>query len=161
MSPEQFDSLVEDTFSKLKKLIDVKGGEYAHDSERFENFIRNGKRLDLHRLTIWAVYFNKHVDAINSYIAGVQNGKIRESSEPIQGRFEDALVYLLLGLGMLEEDNIITSTNIQDKTMALKIPKDSICLLHHQIYCLNCLKVPNARWIYDPRTITDETINKS
>jgi hypothetical protein len=117
MSPKQFDSLVEDTFSKLKKLIDLKGGEYAHDAERFENFIRNGKRLDLHRLTIWAVYFNKHVDAINSFVAGVQSGKIRESSEPIQGRFEDALVYLLLGLGMVEESLKSNEPRTFDKTV--------------------------------------------
>jgi hypothetical protein len=104
MSPQEFDELVERTYSEIQTLISVKGGEYANDTERFENFIRNGKRLDLHRLIIWAVYFNKHVDAINSYVATLQKGQVRESSEPIEGRFIDAIVYLLLGLGMLEED---------------------------------------------------------
>lgn len=114
MSPADFDKLVDATIADIKKLIQVKGGEYAEDAERFENFIRNGKRLGLNRMTIWAVYFNKHVDAINSYIGGLEKGKIRESSEPIQGRFKDAIVYLLLGLGMVEEISASSSFDWKD-----------------------------------------------
>lgn len=104
MNHEQFNQLMSDTFEQMRKLQDLKGGEYAGDADRFENFKRNGIRLGLHPLTIWAVYANKHIDAINQYVADLQSGKQRNRSEPMEGRFHDVLNYFMLGLGMLHEE---------------------------------------------------------
>jgi hypothetical protein len=53
--------------------------------------------------TVWAVYAGKHWDAIQQFIKDQRNGKERERLEPIEGRVDDLLVYLLLFKAMLQE----------------------------------------------------------
>jgi hypothetical protein len=63
------------------------------------NFKRIAERLKINPLKVWAVYFNKHVDAINTYSdSGLE-------AEPIDTRFADALNYLYLGYALIEEQN--------------------------------------------------------
>lgn len=112
MNHEKFDQMTEDTFQQMREILKVKGGEYAGDTDRFENFKRNGLRLGLHPMTIWAVYFNKHVDAINQYVSDLQNAKERPRGEAMDGRFVDAMNYLMLGLGMLKEGIVQTPTSL-------------------------------------------------
>lgn len=53
--------------------------------------------------TIWAVYAAKHWDAVMQYIKDQNTGTKRTHLEPIGGRVDDLLVYLLLFKAILEE----------------------------------------------------------
>lgn len=102
-SHSEWDQLVEETVDKINELAKKKGGEYAGDIDRLANFRRNGERLGLPMEVIWAVYCNKHIDAVNQYIADLNSGKERDRLEPIEGRVDDILVYLILFKAMLRE----------------------------------------------------------
>jgi len=81
----------------------LKGGEYAGDHDRLDNFRRNGANLGLPMEVIWGVYAAKHWDAIGTYIRDLTTGKTRERMEPISGRVDDLLVYLILFKCMIIE----------------------------------------------------------
>jgi len=83
-------------------MRDTKGKEYASSEDRFDNFNRLAKTLDINRLKIASVYLQKHLDAINTFI---KEGKI-SSTEPIRGRFVDAVTYLILMAGMESETTL-------------------------------------------------------
>jgi hypothetical protein len=102
-SHERWNTLVDDAFAEMKKLAQMKGGEYSGDDDRLLNFRRNGANLGLPMETVWAVYAGKHWDAIQQFIKDQRNGKERERLEPIEGRVDDLLVYLLLFKAMLQE----------------------------------------------------------
>lgn len=102
-SHDRWKLLVEDSYEHIRTLAQKKGGEYSGDQDRLLNFRRNGLALDLPMETIWAVYAAKHWDALMQYIKDKQMGKVRERLEPISGRVDDLLVYLLLFKAMLDE----------------------------------------------------------
>ena len=102
-SHADFDKLVEKTVSELKRLSEQKGGEYAGDFDRLANFRRNAAALHLNMEQIWAVYAAKHWDAIMQYILDISTGKERTRAEPLDGRADDLIVYLILFKAMLVE----------------------------------------------------------
>lgn len=102
-SHDRWAALVEASYEQIKSLAQKKGGEYSGDDDRLANFRRNGAALGLPMETVWAVYAGKHWDAIQQFIKDQRNGKERERLEPIAGRVDDLLVYLLLFKAMLEE----------------------------------------------------------
>lgn len=99
----RYANLVEQTFEEIKKLSELKGGEYSGDNDRLANFRRNGNDLELPMETIWRVYAAKHWDAIGQYIRDNQSGRDRTRLEGIGGRVDDLIVYLLLFKAMLDE----------------------------------------------------------
>lgn len=102
-SHERWNQLLDEAFESISKLGQLKGGEYSGDSDRLLNFRRNARDLELPMEVIWRVYATKHWDAVGQYIRDLQSGKQRERLEPIAGRVDDLLVYLLLFKAMLEE----------------------------------------------------------
>ena len=105
-SHDRYNEIIEATVAEIKKLGELKGGEYAGDIDRLANFRRNGENLGLSMATVWAVYAGKHWDAINQFIKDERNGKTRTRLESIEGRVDDMLVYLILFKCILEEANI-------------------------------------------------------
>jgi hypothetical protein len=101
-SHKQYDVLVENTIHAIKKLSTLKGGEYAGDTNRIEDFVRNAVDQGLEPEQIWRVYAAKHWDAIGQYVRDVAGGKDRELLEPIHGRADDLIVYLILFKAMVE-----------------------------------------------------------
>lgn len=87
------------------RILGVKGNDYTQgdavaatdDKIRLKNFYRNGERLGLPPMKILAVYLNKHLDAIETYL---KRGQVE--SEPIEGRIHDAINYLLLLYKMVQ-----------------------------------------------------------
>lgn len=65
------------------------------------NFKRIGKRLGLSTLQVWSVYFNKHVDSVNTFSKG--KGPLSESMD---SRFADLLNYLYLGYAIIKEEGL-------------------------------------------------------
>jgi hypothetical protein len=101
MTPERFSILFEEALAKVRQLAVVKGGEYAPGADRLANFKTNAEALGLPPEAVWAVYAGKHWDSIRTYVRDLNEGKDRERSEPIEGRFLDLIVYCFLGLGLL------------------------------------------------------------
>lgn len=104
-SHDVFNKIVEDTVAEIKKLAEFKGGEYAGDFDRLANFRRNGERLGISMETVWSVYAGKHIDAVFQYVKDLQEGKQRTRLEPIEGRVDDIIVYMLLFKAMIHERN--------------------------------------------------------
>jgi hypothetical protein len=99
----RYELLLKSTFLEIENLGTNKGGEYAGDGDRLANFRRNGENLGLPMETVWAVYAGKHWDAIQQYIKDQRNGKERLRLEPIEGRVDDLITYLILFKAMLDE----------------------------------------------------------
>lgn len=98
-----FQILLDETIAEIKRLSTVKGGEYAGDTDRLANFRRNGERLNLPMEAIWGIYISKHWDAIMQYTQDYIHGKERSRAESMEGRFDDLIVYAILGKAILRE----------------------------------------------------------
>ena len=101
----EYETILNGTLDKIRVLGKLKGGEYAGDTDRLANFRRNGTALGLNMETIWAVYAAKHWDALMQFIQDTEHSKTRERLEPIDGRVDDLLTYLILFKCMLAERN--------------------------------------------------------
>ena len=99
----EYNKLTEKTFSTIRELAKKKGGEYSGDDDRLANFRRNAETLGVPMETVWAVYAAKHWDALMQFVKDEHAGKQRERMEPISGRVDDLLVYLMLFKAMLQE----------------------------------------------------------
>lgn len=102
-SAAQWNALLERTLETIKHLAAVKGGEYAPAADRLANFRRNGAKFGVPSELVWGIYAGKHFDAIATYIGDIVSGTHRPRSEPIEGRADDLIVYLILFKAMLEE----------------------------------------------------------
>jgi len=111
-SHELFDQIVGETIEQIRILSKVKGGEYAGDDDRLANFRRNAKNAGVEMETCWAIYAGKHWDSITQYVQDLQTGKVRERSEPMAGRADDLIVYLLLFKQMLREREMNAAADI-------------------------------------------------
>ncbi len=87
----------------MKELGTLKGGEYAAEIDRLDNFRRNGVDCGVTMETCWRIYAGKHWDAITTYVRDLQTGKSRQRLETLDGRVDDLLVYLILFKCMLVE----------------------------------------------------------
>lgn len=103
---------------RRKGISDSKGPEYAgsgaqyldENSDVLANFKRNAGRTGADVLTVWAVYFGKHLDSIETFIrewAAAETDEERQAlvsrGEGIISRFDDARNYLDLGECILHE----------------------------------------------------------
>ena len=73
--------------------------EYARkNNNAFANFERVGENLDIQREEVLLVYLLKHIDGICSFVKGHKSQR-----EDVRGRLTDAIVYLCLLWGMVNE----------------------------------------------------------
>src|SRR5574337_1295810 len=93
---EEYNRIVDETWNHVHRLSHLKGGEYAGDKDRLANFRRNAEALGIAMETVWAVYAAKHWDAVMQFVKDVATRTDRVRSEPIEGRIDDLIVYLLL-----------------------------------------------------------------
>ncbi len=109
MDKEQFSQIIERTFESIRRLTATKGEEYSRSGDQLANFKRTGLDTSLHPVKVWQVFFNKHLDAIKHYTnrAGTVGSVAHGTSEPIEGRIDDAILYLIL-LKALIKDVMIT-----------------------------------------------------
>ncbi len=95
--------LVDQTQDKINQLSVLKGGEYAGDTDRLANFRRNAAQTHVPMEVVWSIYYNKHHDAVMQYVQDIQDGVVRDRSEPLSGRVDDMIVYLILLKAILAE----------------------------------------------------------
>lgn len=99
MDREAFTRLMAAKHEELLRINQTKGVEYAGEADALDNFKRHAAELGLRPTQVWAVYAAKHWDAIISY---VRRGEVL-SDEGIEGRIDDAILYLYLLLGLVSE----------------------------------------------------------
>jgi hypothetical protein len=114
---DRYSAILQYATLEIGKLAQLKGGEYAGDFDRLANFRRNGERLGVSMETVWAVYCNKHMDAILQFIQDRNNGVTRTRLEGLDGRAMDVMVYMTLFLAMLDEASPLPEV---DKIMAAR-----------------------------------------
>ena len=95
--------LVNQTQDKINQLSALKGGEYAGDTDRLANFRRNAAQTHVPMEVVWSIYYNKHHDAVMQYVQDIQDGVVRDRAEPLSGRVDDMIVYLILLKAILAE----------------------------------------------------------
>jgi hypothetical protein len=101
----EFQELMHEQFGRLLDINDKKGADYAGNEDALSNFKRHAVELGLTPEQIWAVYASKHWDSIITYC---REGSV--ASEPIEGRIDDALLYLFLLRGLVAERDLTLPT---------------------------------------------------
>ncbi len=102
MNGIEFEELLATTCNTLFDLTRTKGVEYANDADQLANFKRLAQQLDLHPTAVLFVYLQKHLDSIANYVRLAQHDGSYTSSEPISGRIDDAILYLVLLKALIE-----------------------------------------------------------
>jgi len=91
--------VMERVFAECQQLRDAGQREYARrESNAFANFERVAERVGISREAVLLVYLEKHLDGIHAWVNGH-----RSQRESVKGRINDAIVYLCLLRGMVEE----------------------------------------------------------
>lgn len=99
----RYNELLKSTMQSIVELSELKGGEYAGDTDRLANFRRNAERWGMTMEQVWGVYVSKHYDAIQQYVQDLASGKDRKRLEGLGSRVDDIIVYMLLFKAMLDE----------------------------------------------------------
>jgi len=100
MTKPEMDILMKKIFSIINKTRDAGQAEYARaDEDVFANFRRVGSYTGQPKEAVLMTYFMKHIDGIASHINGHTSQR-----EEVTGRITDAIVYLCLLWGMVDEN---------------------------------------------------------
>jgi hypothetical protein len=111
MDHEEYYQIRKELLEFAEEVAAPKREEYTGQSQDIlYNFKRIANRLGMSPLQVWAVYFNKHVDSVNTFIKGEAS-----VSEPMGSRFADMLNYLFLGIALIIEEEQTQSPS-QDPT---------------------------------------------
>lgn len=115
MKATEFAQSIDELYERLKALTASKGEEYKRrEDNQFANFERGAQALGLTREQILMVYLSKHMDSITTYVKDRAAGQERQYAEPISGRIDDAILYLLLLRGMTVENDLLPPANSGD-----------------------------------------------
>lgn len=108
---DQHLAVIHGTLESILKLSESKGIEYAGVdafSNVHSNFDRHADALKMIPEKVLWVYFAKHTDSLNTYVNRIVDPRVEQTqvappapSEPIEGRIDDAILYLLLLKGMV------------------------------------------------------------
>jgi len=102
MTQKEFIETRQYILDKAQDIMDAKQPEYTNKSiDVLNNFKSTAESIGIKPMEVWAVFFNKHIQAIFSH-AGDPS---MHQAEPIDSRYADALNYLFLGFAMLVEDS--------------------------------------------------------
>jgi hypothetical protein len=106
MKAEAFAKSIDELYERLRSLTASKGEEYKRrEDNQFANFERGAQALGLTREQVLMVYLSKHLDSIVTYVKDRAAGQEKVYAEPISGRIDDAILYLLLLRGMTIEND--------------------------------------------------------
>ena len=99
MNHQTFEGIIDQTFMTMHNLTASKGIEYANSDDQVANFKRLSGELGLSPEAVNLVFLTKHIDSIKNF---VRSGGESES-EPIIGRIDDAILYLILLKSIITE----------------------------------------------------------
>ena len=108
MTYEQMKRVVRKQLKQVLKTRDAGQKEYAHDVDNvFANFERSASLLDIPRDKALMVFLLKHIDGISAHVKGHTSQR-----EDVTGRITDAIVYLCLLRGMIEDGKNRTEEHV-------------------------------------------------
>ena len=82
------------------RIMQAKQPEYTNNNtDVLHNFKSTANRLGTDPMMVWSVFFDKHIQAIQSHAANPD----MEQAEPIESRYADAMNYLQLGYALMKE----------------------------------------------------------
>ena len=97
MEKQKMDNLVDEIFSKVKKIRDAGQQEYARDIDNvFANFERVASFAGDSREKVLLTYMIKHIDGLCAYADGHNSQR-----EDVRGRLTDIIVYCCLFWGVV------------------------------------------------------------
>ena len=100
MNYNQLDKIIQSQIQQILQTREDGQKEYARNIDNvFANFQRVGKYVGIIQEQVLMVYLLKHIDGIMAYINGHKSQR-----ESVEGRITDAIVYLLLLRGMVEDN---------------------------------------------------------
>jgi hypothetical protein len=105
MNTKDMKQLLDDTHFKMCLLSSTKGYEYAGESDRLSNFKEPALDLGVSPDLILWIALDKHLRAIRTYI---RNRRVH--SEPIEERIDDAILYLILLKGLIQEREAVSAS---------------------------------------------------
>ena len=112
MNKKEYDKLRTKFIEETLSLSDTKRIEYTegnHNDNVLWNFDSISSNLGIAPIEVLSVYLSKHISSLFSYF------KTRKTySEPIEGRVQDIINYLILMVAMIERDKK-KSWNIKDR----------------------------------------------
>lgn len=104
MTAYEFNDLLQTTFVEIFELSQTKGKEYTQDGDRLKNFVETGEDLNIHPSKTCFLFMKKHWDSLRSFM---KFGKVH-STESIESRIHDLILYLILLKAILKEYPIQT-----------------------------------------------------
>jgi hypothetical protein len=120
-----FNALRDKHYQKIVEINEAKGHDYAGEEDALANFKKDDERVrrivdNDPTLAKWYIYFDKHYEAVMTFL---EEGDVK--SEPIEGRIHDAILYLFLLLGLLEEKRDTRGNRQQPLPAAERRPLDA------------------------------------
>lgn len=101
MNQKEFIETKKYILEKALDIMNAKQPEYTNKSiDVLHNFKSTAESIGITPMEVWAVFFNKHIQAILSHAGD----PYMHQAEPIDSRYADAINYLFLGFAMLVED---------------------------------------------------------
>jgi hypothetical protein len=98
-------TIIADAMKRAEKLFATKNAEYGDKTDILANFRRLADQQNVPMSTAWFFLAGKHIDTITQYVKDVRENKARSRSEPIRDRIDDMVVYSLLLLAIVAEEN--------------------------------------------------------
>lgn len=98
-------TIIADAIKRAEKLFTTKNSEYGDKGDILANFRRLAEAQNVPLSTAWFFLAGKHLDSITQYVKDARENKIRKRSEPIRDRIDDVVVYSLLLLAIVAEEN--------------------------------------------------------
>ena len=130
---------------ELRGLRSAGQDEYAHGEDNaFGNFERTGAELGISREMVLLVFLKKHLDGIASWVKGHKSQR-----EDVRGRINDAMVYLAILRGMVEDRQRYDCESCESSFAGFQIDENGLCegcaRAHPNMFpcCVSCgLKTP-------------------
>ena len=102
MTFEEFDRIQAELLKQVVGMNETKGREYAGiKDDRLANFKRVGEKFNVDPKLVCAIFLQKHLDSIDTFIASEKTF----SDEKIEGRIVDAVTYMTLLWGLIVEQD--------------------------------------------------------
>lgn len=98
-------ALISDAIFRARDLFYSKNSEYGDRGDILGNFRRLAAQQNVPMSTAWFFLAGKHMDVITQYVKDTRDGVARERSQPITERIDDLIVYSLLLLAIVAEEN--------------------------------------------------------
>ncbi len=103
MNSNEYKQHARDLKKDAYRIMSAKQPEYTNNNtDVLHNFKSTAKRLGTDPMMVWSVFFDKHIQAIQSHAANPD----MPQAEPIASRYADAMNYLQLGYALMKEREI-------------------------------------------------------